>query len=49
ATRSTRRLNGGVNASRVTPVWKFNFNGNASYQRQEVELEDGTFTDRRVD
>ncbi|NNL30877.1 MAG: hypothetical protein HKO77_07630, partial [Gemmatimonadetes bacterium] len=46
---STRRFNGGVNASRVTPLWKINFNSNVNYQRREVELEDGTFTDTRVD
>ncbi len=46
---STRRFNGGVNASRVTPLWKINFNSNVNYQRREVELEDGTFSDTRVD
>lgn len=49
ALRSTRRVNTGFNASRVTPTWKFNFDSNVNYQRQEVELEDGTFTDTRVD
>ena len=49
ALRSTRRINSGFNASRVTPIWKFNFRSNVNYRRQEVELEDGAFVDRRVD
>ena len=38
-----------VNASRVTPTWKFNFNSNVNYSQREFELEDGTFADSRYD
>jgi len=48
-TQNTRRFNGGLNASRVTPTWKLNFNSNVNYQRREVDLTDGLFTDTRVD
>ena len=48
-TRSERRLSGGLNASRVTPTWKLNFNSNINYQRREFDLSDGLFTDTRVD
>ncbi len=46
---STRRFNAGFNASRVSPEWKVNLNSNINYQRREFELEDGTFSDTRVD
>ena len=49
ATRSERRLSGGLNASRVTPTWKLNFSSNVNYQRREFELADGTFLDTRID
>jgi hypothetical protein len=43
------RLFASVNASRVTPTWKFNFNSNVFYNQREFELEDGTFSDSRYD
>lgn len=49
STRKTERLNGGLNASRVTPTWKVRLNGNVNYSRQEFDLDDGTFRDSRVD
>jgi hypothetical protein len=48
-TRKTERLNGSLNASRITPTWKLRFNGNINYSRQSFELEDGTFNDSRTD
>jgi hypothetical protein len=48
-TRKTERLNGSLNVSRVTPTWKLNFNGNVDFRRQEVDLEEGTFRDSRID
>jgi len=48
-TRSTVRVNASVNASRVTPTWKMNFNNSVNYNRVEVDLEDGTFLDTRTD
>ena len=48
-TSEEMRLNGRISASRVTPTWKLNFNGNVNFNRQEFELEDGTFSDTRVD
>ncbi len=48
-TRETRRLFGSFNASRVSPTWKVNFNGNFNNSRQEFELTDGTFVDTRTD
>jgi hypothetical protein len=48
-TRDTRRLFGSFNASRVSPTWKINLNGNVNYNRREFELEDGTFSDTRTD
>ncbi|MEJ2207014.1 MAG: hypothetical protein P8170_23260, partial [Gemmatimonadota bacterium] len=49
STRETIRLNSSFSASRVTPTWKLNFNGNVSFNRVEFELEEGIFTDRRTD
>lgn len=43
------RFNGSSSASRVTPTWKMSFNGNVNFNRQEFELEDGTFSDTRTD
>jgi len=49
STRSTTRLNGSLSANRVTPTWKLNFSGNMSYNRVEVDLEDGQFINTRTD
>jgi len=49
STRSNTRVNGSINASRVTPTWKMNFFGNMNLNRVEIDLEDGTFTDTRTD
>jgi hypothetical protein len=48
-TRDNRRVNGSLNASRVSPTWKLNFNGNFNYNRQRVDLDDGEFVDSRTD
>ncbi len=53
-TRSTTRLFGGVSASRVTPTWKMNFDGNANYNRRSTDVvpDEGdpyTFIDERTD
>lgn len=48
-TRKTERLNGSVNASRVTDTWKIRFNSNVNFSRQSFELDDGTFRDTRTD
>jgi hypothetical protein len=49
-TRTTKRVNGGFNASRVTPTWKLNFNGNVNFSQREIELTDSPdFTDKRTD
>jgi len=46
----TRRLGAGFNASRVTPTWMQNYNGNYNQSRQEFVLGDGsTFKDSRFD
>ena len=49
STRDTRRLNGSFSASRVSPTWKVNFNGNVNYNRREFELTGSTFVDTRTD
>lgn len=49
-TRETTRINGGLSASRVTPTWKLNFNGNVNHNRRRIELTDAPdFTDIRTD
>ena len=49
STRESVRLNSSLSASRVTPTWKINLRGNVNVNRVEVELDDGTFTDKRTD
>ena len=49
ASEKTQRWSGGLNASRVTPTWKVNFNANFSYEEQEFELQSGTFTSTQTD
>jgi hypothetical protein len=49
ATQSQRRFNTGLSASRVSPTWKLNLNGDVRYDRQEYELSEGSFADTRVD
>jgi hypothetical protein len=45
-----KRLNGGFNASRVTPTWKFNLGSNVDYNERQYDLEDGSvFFDQRTD
>ncbi|MDA0313261.1 MAG: hypothetical protein O2992_14245, partial [Gemmatimonadetes bacterium] len=41
--------NGSLSANRVAPTWKLNFSGNMSYNRVEVDLEDGQFINTRTD
>lgn len=49
-TRRTHRVDGSVNASRVTPTWKMNFRTNVNFNRREIDLaDDSTFSDRRTD
>ncbi len=49
-TRRTTSVNGNVNASRVTPVWKMNFRGDVNFNRREIDLADGgEFLDERTD
>jgi len=37
ATRTTRQLEGGFSASRVTPTWKLNFRGNLTFNARDIE------------
>ncbi|MEX2466280.1 MAG: hypothetical protein WD995_05185 [Gemmatimonadota bacterium] len=49
-TRDSRRINSGFSASRVSPTWKMNFNGNVNYNRRRIELtEQPDFVDTRTD
>jgi hypothetical protein len=48
-TRKTERLNGSINASRVTPTWKIRLNTNINHSRQRFDLDDGVFRDTRTD
>jgi len=45
----TQSWSGSFNASRVSPTWKLNFNGRASYEEQTFELQSGTFTSTQTD
>lgn len=47
-TSTTNQLNGGFNASRVSPTWKLNFNTFVNHRRLRRELSDGTFNDIRT-
>jgi hypothetical protein len=50
SSRKTRRLDGSVSASRVTPTWKLNFRGNLNFNTRDIELSDAPdFTDTRTD
>ena len=49
-TRRTNRVDGSVNAARVTPTWKMNYRANVNFNRREIDLaDDSTFTDQRTD
>lgn len=48
-TRRTKRVNGGLRASRVTPTWKMSFLGNVNFNRREIDLSEGDFVDQRTD
>jgi hypothetical protein len=48
-TRTSTRLNGGFNASRVTPTWKLNFNVFGNHLRERRELSSGTFRTIQTD
>ena len=49
-TRRTNRIDGNLNAARVTPTWKMNFRTNVNFNRREIDLaDDSTFSDTRTD
>ena len=48
-TRKNTRFNGSVNASRVTPTWKLNFNANGNYEDIYRRLSSGDFEETQVD
>lgn len=45
--RRTRRFGGGIEVSRVTTTWKFDFEADGSWRRTEIELSDSTIVDNR--
>ena len=48
-TRTNIQLNTGLNASRVTPTWKTNFQGSWNLSRQEIDRTDGSvLVDERI-
>jgi hypothetical protein len=49
ATRTTTRLNGGFNASRVSPTWKMTFNVFTNHRRERRELTTGVFNTIQTD
>ncbi|NNK63548.1 MAG: hypothetical protein HKO98_10045, partial [Gemmatimonadetes bacterium] len=49
-TRSNRRMNSFVSASRVSPTWKINLFGNVNYNRRRIEITgQDDFVDARTD
>lgn len=49
STRKRVQSSGSFSVSRVTPTWKVRTNIRGSYNRLNVELDDGDFSDTRVD
>ncbi|MGD8288010.1 MAG: hypothetical protein PVJ80_03385 [Gemmatimonadota bacterium] len=47
-TQATTQINGGFNASRVSPTWKMNFNTFVNHRRLRRELSTGTLRDIRT-
>ena len=49
SSRKSVQSSGSFSVSRVTPTWKVRTNARFSYRRLNVELDDGDFSDTRVD
>ena len=49
SSRKSVESSGSFSVSRVTPTWKVRTNVRSSYRRLNVELDDGDFSDTRVD
>ncbi len=49
SSRSERRLDGGIEASRTTVGWKIRFEADGSWREDEIELSDSTIVDIRRD
>ena len=49
STRKRVQSSGSFSVSRVTPTWKVRTNIRASYNRLNVDLDDGDFSDTRID
>ena len=47
--RKNRRFEGGIEARRTTPTWKFQFEAGGNWRRNEIQLSDSVIVDYRRD